>query len=205
MVEYEADDALAAAAATAAARSARSSACSSARPTRISRSASAARASCRWIRRTRDGPRRSGRHREVRRAAGVDPRLPRAGRRLVRRLSGPAGLGARNRRRRCSRNSGTSKSIPDDPAAWSVNASGRRRAGANARRATANCALLFRDLATLRTDIPLFDSVDALRWNGPTAAFPPLAARLDAAVSAGYRRPGVEPSSIQRAIRHPVC
>src|SRR5207248_11339787 len=42
-------------------------------------------------------------------------------------------------------------------------------------------ALLFRTLATLRTDIPLFDSVDQLRWKGPTAAFPALAAQLDTA------------------------
>ena len=40
-------------------------------------------------------------------------------------------------------------------------------------------ALLFRRLATLRTDIPLFDSVDELQWKGPTDAFEPLAARLD--------------------------
>ncbi len=40
-------------------------------------------------------------------------------------------------------------------------------------------ALLFRRLATLRTDIPLFDSVDALKWKGPTKAFAPLAARLE--------------------------
>jgi len=40
-------------------------------------------------------------------------------------------------------------------------------------------ALLFRRLATLRTDIPLFDSVDALKWKGPTTAFAPLAARLE--------------------------
>src|SRR5277367_6918724 len=44
-------------------------------------------------------------------------------------------------------------------------------------------ALLFRDLATLRTDIPLFKSVAELRWSGATAAFPPLAARLDASMS----------------------
>jgi 5'-3' exonuclease len=44
-------------------------------------------------------------------------------------------------------------------------------------------ALLFRTLATLRTDIALFDDVDQLRWNGPTAAFAALAARLDAAVT----------------------
>jgi len=43
-------------------------------------------------------------------------------------------------------------------------------------------ALLFRTLATLRTDISLFEDVDQLRWNGPTAGFAPLAARLDAAV-----------------------
>jgi hypothetical protein len=44
-------------------------------------------------------------------------------------------------------------------------------------------ALLFRTLATLRTDIALFDDVDQLRWNGPTPAFAALAARLDAAVT----------------------
>ena len=32
-------------------------------------------------------------------------------------------------------------------------------------------ALLFKDLATLRTDAPLFDDVEQLRWRGPTAAF----------------------------------
>jgi len=33
-------------------------------------------------------------------------------------------------------------------------------------------ALLFKDLATLRDELPLFDSVEALRWRGPTDAFP---------------------------------
>lgn len=42
-------------------------------------------------------------------------------------------------------------------------------------------AFLFRELATLRTDIALFKSVDELHWKGPTSAFPPLAARLDVA------------------------
>jgi 5'-3' exonuclease len=45
-------------------------------------------------------------------------------------------------------------------------------------------AFLFRDLATLRMEIPLFGSVDDLLWSGPTAAFPTLAARLDSAVTA---------------------
>ena len=48
-------------------------------------------------------------------------------------------------------------------------------------------AFLFRDLATLRTDLPLFDSVDDLKWNGPTPAFAPLAARLDAAAKTAAR------------------
>jgi 5'-3' exonuclease len=42
-------------------------------------------------------------------------------------------------------------------------------------------ALLFRDLATLRTDIPLFHSVDELRWRGETDAYPAISARLAAA------------------------
>ena len=62
----------------------------------------------------------------------------------------------------------------------------RRRAGAHAG-CGARSAFLFRDLATLRTDIPLFDSVDDLRWKGPTPAFPNLVARLDAAVTDGGR------------------
>jgi 5'-3' exonuclease len=45
-------------------------------------------------------------------------------------------------------------------------------------------AFLFRDLATLRTEIALFESVDDLLWSGPTSAFPLLAARLDSAVTA---------------------
>ena len=36
-------------------------------------------------------------------------------------------------------------------------------------------ALLFRKLATLRTDAPVFDNVEELRWKGPTASFPEVA------------------------------
>ena len=42
-------------------------------------------------------------------------------------------------------------------------------------------ALLFRTLATLRTDIPLFREVDELEWVGPTEEFAALGARLDSA------------------------
>jgi 5'-3' exonuclease len=39
-------------------------------------------------------------------------------------------------------------------------------------------ALLFKDLATLRTDAPLFSEVDALAWRGPTDGFAAWAERL---------------------------
>lgn len=39
-------------------------------------------------------------------------------------------------------------------------------------------ALLFKHLATLRTDAPLFQRVEELEWQGPTEAFGPLAERL---------------------------
>ncbi|HLS81633.1 MAG TPA: 5'-3' exonuclease H3TH domain-containing protein [Steroidobacter sp.] len=41
-------------------------------------------------------------------------------------------------------------------------------------------ALLFKTLATLRTDAALFSDVDELRWRGPTPEFTDWAARLDA-------------------------
>jgi 5'-3' exonuclease len=40
-------------------------------------------------------------------------------------------------------------------------------------------ALLYKRLATLRTDLQLFDDVDDLRWNGPTDSFEALAQRID--------------------------
>jgi len=39
-------------------------------------------------------------------------------------------------------------------------------------------ALLFKDLATLRTDAPLFRDVDELRWRGPTSGFAAYVDRL---------------------------
>jgi len=39
-------------------------------------------------------------------------------------------------------------------------------------------ALRFKDLATLRTDAPLFGEIDELRWRGPTPAFAAYAERL---------------------------
>src|SRR5690606_10284643 len=39
-------------------------------------------------------------------------------------------------------------------------------------------ATLFVTLATLRTDAPVFEDVDELRWQGPTEAFPEWAERV---------------------------
>jgi 5'-3' exonuclease len=41
-------------------------------------------------------------------------------------------------------------------------------------------AMLFKRLATLRTDANLFDDVDALRWTGPTASFAAFSERVGA-------------------------
>lgn len=41
-------------------------------------------------------------------------------------------------------------------------------------------ALLFKQLATLRTDAPLFKSVDTLRWRGPTPAFAAWTKKMNA-------------------------
>jgi 5'-3' exonuclease len=77
---------------------------------------------------------------------------------------------------------GRLESIPADWRSWSVNAASPAALARTLQRERAN-AFLFRDLATLREDIPLFDTVDDLRWRGPTAEFPPLAARFDSAVT----------------------
>jgi 5'-3' exonuclease len=71
--------------------------------------------------------------------------------------------------------------IPEDSREWHVNAN---NAAALARTLAEQrgLAMLFRDLATLRTDLPVFESVEALRWRGPTERFAELAAKFDAAV-----------------------
>jgi 5'-3' exonuclease len=73
------------------------------------------------------------------------------------------------------------ESIPDDWRSWGVNAA---NAGALALTLTREReqAYLFRHLATLRTDIELFESLDDLQWQGPTPRFAALAARFDAAI-----------------------
>jgi 5'-3' exonuclease len=70
------------------------------------------------------------------------------------------------------------EAIPDDWRSWQVNAT-NPAALSRTLAESRDLALLFRTLATLRTDIPLFTNVDELKWNGPTAAFASLAARLE--------------------------
>jgi 5'-3' exonuclease len=72
------------------------------------------------------------------------------------------------------------ESIPLDFREWRVKAANASTLADTLARER-DRALLFRTLATLRTDIPLFDNVDQLRWKGPTPGFPALGARLDAA------------------------
>ena len=81
------------------------------------------------------------------------------------------------------------ESIPADWREWRVNAA---NAGALARTLydDRDRALLFRTLATLRTDIALFDDVDELEWRGPKPGFETLGARLDASVTGNRRNVG---------------
>jgi 5'-3' exonuclease len=72
--------------------------------------------------------------------------------------------------------------IPDDWRTWSVNAFNPARLAMTLAR-DRNDAFLFRDLATLRTEMDLFENVEDLRWRGPTPAFADLARRFDAAVT----------------------
>jgi 5'-3' exonuclease len=74
------------------------------------------------------------------------------------------------------------ESIPVDHREWQVKVAGSASLAVTLVRERER-ALLFRTLATLRTDIPLFQNVDQLRWNGPTPAFDSVAARLDSAVT----------------------
>lgn len=68
------------------------------------------------------------------------------------------------------------EAIPPDWRTWGVNAA-NPGALARALASERDHAFLFRDLATLRTEIPLFESVDDLRWTRPTSESGWLASR----------------------------
>jgi 5'-3' exonuclease len=72
--------------------------------------------------------------------------------------------------------------IPKNCRDWHVNATNAGALADTLCREWEN-ALLFRKLATLRTDIALFDDIEQLRWNGPKPGFEAIAAELDGAVT----------------------
>jgi 5'-3' exonuclease len=77
--------------------------------------------------------------------------------------------------------------IPGDSAEWRLdvsNSGGLCRTLVEQR----ELALLFRRLATLRTDIALFEDVEELRWMGPSPGFAAFGARFDGAVTEKNRR-----------------
>ena len=70
------------------------------------------------------------------------------------------------------------ENIPADWREWHANATSPARL-AQTLVDQRDRALLFRTLATLRSDVPLFSNVDELQWTGPTPAFDAMAARLE--------------------------
>ena len=74
--------------------------------------------------------------------------------------------------------------IPDDHRQWGVDVARAGMLAAVLKRDRAQ-ALLFRELATIRTDVPVFDDVDELAWQGPTPAFAAFEQRLASATHPG--------------------
>ena len=161
MVELEADDALASAARIAADGSSRARRSASGRSTRIWRSACATIASSRWI------AGRAGCSTPTRCAQkfGVAPALIPDYLALVGDAAdgypGIAGIGAVGAARLLNRH-GPIEAFPPEVL-------GERR----------EQALLFKQLATLRTDAPLYRRVDELRWRGPRTEFAVWAERME--------------------------
>ena len=91
------------------------------------------------------------------------------------------------------------ESIPQASRDWQLNAGNADTLAATLVRDW-ETALLFRTLATLRTEIVLFDDVDRLRWSGPTPAFDEIGKRLDAAKTEKTTRKD-RPSSPRRPER----
>jgi len=69
--------------------------------------------------------------------------------------------------------------IPRNESEWDVPVRGVKGLAASLRNHWED-ALLFRDLATLRTDAEVFENIDELKWRGPTEEFAPFCERLSA-------------------------
>jgi 5'-3' exonuclease len=74
------------------------------------------------------------------------------------------------------------EAIPRDYLEWHVNVAGVSTLAATLFR-DLDLALLFRRLATLRTDIELFQDIDELLWQGPKPEFEEIGRLLDEAVT----------------------
>ena len=203
MVEFEADDALAARRAPGRRRPARVRRCVICTPDKdlaqcvrgervvqLDRRRSIARATRR-------------RARQVRRRARVDPRLAGAGRRQRRRHPGPAGLGRASRRRPCSRATGTSRQIPDDAARWDVAVRGADRLAdlaARRPRATRCSTAGWPRCATMRRSAPRSTSSSGAARAPTSRAWPSGSRRATYRVScAPLRRPSTRPRAPARA------
>jgi 5'-3' exonuclease len=90
------------------------------------------------------------------------------------------------------------EAIPKDCREWGVNVTAAGKLAATLCRDWDN-ALLFRMLATLRTDIALFDDVDQLRWKGPKPEFEAIAAELDSAKTVTSKRGSHKSASSESA------
>ena len=80
------------------------------------------------------------------------------------------------------------EAIPRDSGDWHVSATSAGSLAATLRDHW-DQALLFRTLATLRTDIKLFDDVEELRYSGPTERWAEVKARLDSAKTERKAKP----------------
>ena len=69
--------------------------------------------------------------------------------------------------------------IPDDAADWAVAVRGAKGLAATLAERRQD-ALFYRELATLRTDVPLEGTLDDLEWRGPTAGFSDFCASIGA-------------------------
>jgi len=78
--------------------------------------------------------------------------------------------------------------IPADWRDWHANATNAPRLAETLIRERGR-ALLFRELATLREDLPLFENVDELKWEGPTERFAALAKSFDQARTSESQAP----------------
>ena len=125
--------------------------------------------------------------------AGIDSRLSGCCRRQRGRLSRPSRLGSESTRAAAFGLPGWGpkaaalvlsqyhhfEAIPRDWRKWNPSIRGAERL-ANVLLAQWNDALLYRTLATLKLDVPVFETVDELEWKGPQPQFERFCERLRA-------------------------